>query len=487
MDLHYRTIFKVIGLVLIITGIAMVLPLVTSLFYGEASSTRAFLYVLLPCLALGFIQFKFIHQSEGRLRLRDGFLIVALCWLLISALGAIPLVVEGCFKNYMDAFFEMCSGFTTTGATVVSDVEALPKAVLMWRALSHWLGGMGILVLAIALLPTLGISGQEIVEAETPGPVLSKLTPKMSETARGLYTIYILFTGAETILLLFGGMSFFDALTHAFSTVGTGGFSNYNDSIAHFANPYIDAVICFFMIMCGINFNLLYVFFRDRAVNFLKDQECRIYLIFVAMFTVAISVWLIVKDTYDNIFTSIHHALFQVASIISTTGFSSTDFEKWPSFCIMMLLCIFFIGGSSSSTAGGVKVIRVVVMLKMIRRSIYLKLHPSALVHIRYNNRILSTDVVQGICAFVFLYATTFFAVSIFISLDNFDMLTNLSATATCLGNIGPGFGLVGPTENFSIFSDGMKFILSLTMVAGRLELFTLLMLLTGKFWNPNE
>ena len=487
MNLHFRTIFKVIGLVLIIAGFAMILPLATAIVYGEEDSRNAFACTIVPCLFFGFIMFKFIHHSAGRLRLRDGFLIVALCWLLISTIGTVPVVVSGAIPSFFDGLFEMCSGFTTTGASAVADIEALPKTVLMWRALSHWLGGMGILVLAIALFPTLGISGQEIVEAETPGPVLSKLTPKMSETARGLYSIYLGFTALETVLLIFGGMDFFDAITHAFSTVGTGGFSNYNDSVAHFNSPYINMVICVFMILCGINFNLFYALLRNRAIPFFKDMECRVYLMFITAFTVIIAAWLWVSDTVDNIFQALHHSLFQVASIISTTGFATTDFGKWPPLCIMVLFCIFFIGGSSSSTAGGVKVIRVLVMLKMIKRSIMLKLHPNALINIRYNGRILSTDIVQGICAFVFLYATTFFAVSLFISLDNHDMLTNLSAAATCLGNIGPGFGLVGPSDNFSIFSDGMKFVLSLTMVAGRLELFTLLMLLSGKFWNPNE
>ena len=487
MDLHYRTLFKIIGLILQILGFSMLIPFVTALIYHETDSARAFAYVLVPCIVLGFLQFKFISNSKKNLKLRDGFLIVAVSWLLVSAIAAIPMVIDGSIPSYFDSFFEMCSGYTTTGATAIPDVEALPKSVLMHRALSHWIGGMGVLVFAIALLPSLGISGQEIVEAETPGPVLSKLTPKMNDTAKYLYYIYITFTLTELFLLLLGGMSFFDGLTHSFSTVGTGGFSNYNDSIAHFDSVYIDFVIFLFMIAASINFNLFFVFLKDGKIHFFKDQECRFYLMIITAFSVALSLCLYFTGAAKTPLSAIHHAFFQVGSIISTTGFTTTDFSVWPSFCLMLLLCLFFVGGSSSSTAGGIKVIRVLIMFKTIRRSIALRLHPSALINIKYNNRILSTDVVQNICAFVFLYGATFFGVSLFVSYDNFDMITNFSAVATCLGNIGPGFGEIGPGGLFSQFSDGMKFVLSLTMIAGRLELFTLLMMFTGKFWNPNE
>ena len=487
MDLKLRTIFKIEGQVLIILGIAMLLPLLTAFVYDETASAKAFSCVLVPCILLGTFQMRFIRYSKKQLKLRDGFLIVALSWLMAAFIGSLPMLIDHSIPRFFDSFFEMCSGFTTTGATILEDVESMPKAVLMWRSFSHWLGGMGILVFAIALLPSLGISGQEIAEAETPGPVFSKVTAKMSDTARSLYLIYILFTAAETIFLLLGGMSFFDALTHSFATVGTGGFGNYNDSVAHFNSAYIDFVITVFMIMSGINFNLYYLFLKDGKFSFFKDHECRLYLMIFSLFTIAITIWLMISDTFDGLLHSLRYAAFQVASILTTTGFATADFEKWPSFCMMLLFTLFFIGGSSSSTAGGVKVIRVLVMLKMIKRSIVLKLHPNALIHIRVDKKTLSTDVVQSICAFVFLYVAFFFAVSICISLEGHDMLTNLSATAACVGNIGPGFSAAGPSENFAFFSDASKFILSIAMVAGRLELFTLLMLFTGRYWNPNE
>lgn len=260
MNLKLRTIFKTEGQVLIILGISMLLPFVTALAYGETASAKAFAYVALPCSFLGFLMMRFINFSEKPLRLRDGFFIVAVSWLLAAFIGSLPMLIDHSIPHFFDSFFEMCSGFTTTGATVLDDVESMPRAVLMWRAFSHWLGGMGILVFAIALLPSLGISGQEIAQAETPGPVLSKISPKMADTARTLYLLYITFTAAETLLLLLGGMSFFDAITHSFGTVGTGGFGNYNDSIAHFDSAFIDFVITFFMIVSGVNFNLYFLF-----------------------------------------------------------------------------------------------------------------------------------------------------------------------------------------------------------------------------------
>ena len=487
MNLKLRTIFKTEGQVLIILGISMLLPFVTALAYDEAASAKAFMYVALPCIFLGFLMMRFINFSEKPLRLRDGFFIVAVSWLLAAFIGSLPMLIDHSIPHFFDSFFEMCSGFTTTGATVLDDVESMPRAVLMWRAFSHWLGGMGILVFAIALLPSLGISGQEIAQAETPGPVLSKISPKMADTARTLYLLYITFTAAETLLLLLGGMSFFDAITHSFGTVGTGGFGNYNDSIAHFDSAFIDFVITFFMIVSGVNFNLYFLFLKDGKLSFFKDQECRLYLIIFALFSVIIAASLMISNTFDGALHSLRYAAFTVASILTTTGFATTDFGSWPAFCIMLLFTLFFIGGCSSSTAGGVKVIRVLVMLKMIRRSIALKLHPNALIRIRVDRKTLSTDVVQSICAFVFLYVAFFFFISICISLDDYDMLTNLSAAASCIGHIGPGLSTVGPSNTFSLFSDGSKFILSLSMVAGRLELFTLLMMLSGRFWNPNE
>ncbi len=487
MGFGLKTLSKILSRIMAMLGAAMFLPVITALVYGESECVHAYLVTAIPCIVIGVTLNRMIPYSKHNLRLRDGYLLVMTTWMLLAGISAIPLVICGAMPNWCDAFFEMCSGFSTTGATVAEDVEALPHAVLFWRTFSHWIGGMGILVFAIAWMPALGISGQEIVEAETPGPTLSKITPKMSETARDLYLIYIGFTALETILLLFGGMNFFDALTHSFATVGTGGFGNYNDSIAHFGSAYIDTVITIFMLMAGVNFNLYFLMIRGRIGSAVKDEEFKTYILIFAVATLLITFWGTAADTFDSFFDALHHCAFQVASILTTTGFSTCDFGVWPTFMMLVLFCLFFVGGCSSSTAGGIKVIRVLTIARMIRRSAALRLHPNAYITIKYNNRKFSTDTVQGICAFIALYIFTLFTVTLFVSLDDYDIVTSLTATASCLGNIGPGLNSVGPMYNYAIFSNGIKFILSITMIAGRLELFTLLMFFSRRFWLPDE
>lgn len=465
----------------------MFLPVITAMAYDETHCAGSFLVIALPCIFIGVILSRLIPYSKRNMSLRDGFLMVTMTWLLLASISAFPLMISGAIPSWIDAFFEMCSGFSTTGATICDDVEALPHAALMWRSFSHWIGGMGILVFAIAWMPALGISGQEIVEAETPGPVLSKISPKMSETARDLYLIYIVFTIAETILLLAGGMGPFDALTHSFATVGTGGFGNYNDSIAHFGSAYIDVVITLFMLLSGVNFNLYFFAIRKRFSAFLKDDEFKTYASIFVGATLLIAFFGTAQNAFDGFFEGLHQAAFQVASILTTTGFSTCDFGDWPPVCMMVLFLLFFIGGSSSSTAGGPKVVRILIMMRMIARSAALKLHPNAYITIKYNDRKFSTDTVQGICAFIFLYMATLAGVTLFVAFDDYDMVTSLSAAASCLANVGPGLGAAGPAFNFNIFSDGVKFILSFTMIAGRLELFTLLMMFSRRFWLPDE
>lgn len=487
MDFNYRTITRLMGRIMLILAAAMTLPTITAILYDEKSCLNAFGNVLIPLFIFGLFFSHGIKRKDTDLNLRDGFLIAAVTWLFMSAISAIPFVISGTIPKFIDAFFEMCSGFSTTGATILTDIEALLKSMLMWRSFSHWIGGMGIVVFAIALLPTLGISGQNIVEAETPGPTLSKVTPKMSNTARSLYIIYVSLTLAETLLLMVGDMNLFDALTHSFGTIGTGGFSNYNDSIAHFHSPYIEIIITIFMLASGVNFNLYYISIMQRKQLILKDQEAKLYFSFFGVVTILITLWLFFSHTYSSIIRAFRYAAFHTASLLTTTGFATTDYDLWPAFCTMMLLTLYFIGGSSSSTAGGIKSIRILVLLKMIHRSIFVRLHPNALANIKVNKRIISIDTIQEICSFVFLYVTSIFVITLIVSLDNFDFVTSFSSVATCIGNVGPGFNKVGPSMNFHMFSDGIKFVLSLTMIMGRLELFTFLMLFNKRFWNPNK
>ena len=487
MDFNYRTIVRLIGRIMLILSATMILPVITAIVYGEIKSLRAFLEVIIPLFILGIFLSVGVKRKNPQLNLRDGFLIASTTWLLMSGISAIPFVISGSIPKFIDAFFEMCSGFSTTGATILSNVEIMPKSMLMWRSFTHWIGGMGILVFAIAMLPALGISGQNIVEAETPGPTLSKVTPKMSDTARSLYLIYIFMTLAETIMLMLGNMNFFDAITHSFGTIGTGGFSTYNNSVAHFNSPYIEFVITAFMLGSGVNFNLYYLSIIHRKQLILRDQEAKLYFAFFGGTTIIITVWLFISHTYDNLLTAFRYAAFHVASILTTTGYATTNYDLWPTFCITLLLSLYFIGGCSSSTAGGVKSIRILVLLKMIHRSIFVRLHPNAMVNIKVNKRILSIDTIQEICSFVFLYITSIFVITLLVALDNFDFVTSFTATATCVGNVGPGFNRVGPVMNFQMFSGATKFILSLAMIMGRLELFTFLMLFSGKFWNTNK
>ncbi|MEG0391652.1 MAG: potassium transporter TrkG [Anaerovoracaceae bacterium] len=487
MDLNKKTILHIAGILFIITGFAMLLPLMVALFYGEIDCIKAFSLVLIPSFILGILITKTIRPSKKQLKLRDGYIIVSLSWLLLSAISAFPYVIQGCIPNFIDAFFETCSGYSTTGSSILTDVEALPKSMTFWRLFAHWIGGMGILVFAVALLPALGISGQTIVKAETPGPMLSKITPKMSDTARALYSIYLGFTLLETLLLMLGGLSLFDALVHSFATVGTGGFSSYNSSIAAFDSAYVEWIIALFMILSGVNFNLYFLSLKGGIKSLIQDAEFKLYLFIIAASTLLITLSLYFTNTFGSVLTAFRYATFQCASIITTTGFATNDFNLWPTFCTMILFCLFFVGGCSSSTGGGIKAIRILVLLKQIKRTIALRLHPNAMVTIKIGNRRLPSDTVQGISSFFFLYLFTLFTVSILVSLDGYDVVTSFSATASCLGNIGPGFNQVGPTMNFSIFSPPIKLLLSLTMIIGRLELFTFFMLFSRKFWNPNH
>lgn len=490
MTTHTKAFIRVIGLLTIIAGFVMLFPLIVGVIYGEETSVQAFAYTIGACLVSGCILILLSRRIKGeksftRLKTRDAYLIVSVTWILFSVVAAFPYVIQGCIPHYIDAFFETSSGFTTTGSSILSDVEALPKAMMFWRMFAHWLGGMGILVLAIALLPQLGINGQTIVNAEMPGPALSKVTPKISDTARTLYLTYFGFTIVQTVLLMAGGLNFFDSVTHTFATVGTGGFSNYNDSIGHFQSAYVDGVVTVFMILSGVNFNLYFLAFRGGISKLLRDSEFQAYMAIIGIATLLLTTYLFLGNVYESIGSSFRYGVFQVASIITTTGFATADFDLWPTFCVMVLLLLFFTGGCSSSTGGGIKIVRVLIILKMIKRAALLRLHPNALIPVKLNKRPIPGDTVQGIVSFVFFYIAILLAVGILVSLDGYDFITGFSASATCLGNIGPGFHDVGPAMNFGGFSYPTKLLLSFTMIAGRLELFTLFMLLSRRFWNP--
>lgn len=455
--------------------------------YKEVPAFCAFLITIMLLCGVGFPLLYLGQDFEEDLRIRDGFFVVTLVWFAAAFVGAIPFTLCGAVPSFVDAFFESCSGFSTTGCSILTDVESLPKSILFWRSFTHWIGGMGILIFAIALMPSLGISGQNVAVSEAPGPTLDKLTPKISDTAKRLYMIYILFTIIHIILLCLGGMSLFDSLIHTFGSVGTGGFSNYGDSIAHFDSFYLEMVITLFMILCGTNFNLFYLSYKQRWNYFRYDTEFKVYIIIILLFSFLIAANLFFSNIYGGVIESFRYSIFQVSSVITTTGYATADFNLWPTFSKMLLLMLMFVGGCASSTGGGMKVIRIIVLCKLIRRGIATRLHPHAVVNIRLNDMTVPSETVTNTANHAFLYLALTLGSTLLISLNGFDLITSFTSVVTCVGNIGPGFNLVGPMGSFSMFSAPSKLLLSLLMLAGRLELFTLMIILTPRFWRPNR
>lgn len=487
MSLNYPLIGKILGIILVILGCAMTPALILSAYFGEYQAAGGFFATILPLILAGCLLVSRLRPSSKTLRYRDGFLVVALCWVAASLAGAFPYMLSGITDSVADAIFESTSGFTTTGATIFTDVESLPRGLLMWRSFSQWLGGMGILVFAISILPALGISGQFIAKAEAPGPTLEKMTPKMTDSARLLYTMYVSLTLLQIVLLLLGGMNAYDACIFTFGSVASGGLSNYNDGIAHFNSPYIELVISFFTIFACVNFTLYYTLAKGKIREFFRDTELRAFLLILlgAFSLVCIDLW--VNGSYDNPVDAVRFGFFHVTSFLTTTGHVTSDIMVWPTFSKFLLFTLMFIGGCSSSTGGAIKVIRVIVLFKLIRRGIYRRLHPRAVIPVKLRGRNISSDTVSGITAFIVSYFLIFLFGALVLSLEPFDFLTAISASAATLSNIGTGFGVMGLGGNYAVFSDWAKLFMSLLMLVGRLELFTILLLFTPTFWNPDK
>jgi trk system potassium uptake protein TrkH len=484
---NYNAVKRMVGVAFLIVGLAMFPALIVAFIYSEHKQALCFAYVMIPAILFGIICLVIFPPDNLKVKQRDGYLIVTLFWLIGSAVGAIPMVLTGAMPNPVDAFFEMCSGFSTTGATVLTDIEEHSRSVLFWRSFTHWMGGMGIVCFATALLPSIGIGGQTVASAEMPGPTLSKLTARFSDTTRYLYALYIGFTVAEVIMLLFGGLSLYDALIHTFGTVGTGGFSSYSDSIGHFKSPYVEWVIIVFMIMCGINFNLYFYFPRKRIKKFFRDEELRLYISIIVVFSFISAIFLMIQGGYTNWGRAIRDAFFQISSIITTTGYATANFDMWPSLCKTLILIVTITGACASSTGGGLKIIRVLTSMKFIKHGVLGKIHPSRVDNIKVNGQIVAPSVITDIVNFVLFYIIILFSGVVLISFDGFDFVTNFTAALTCLNNVGPGLAGVGPNMNFAAFSSFSKLILSFTMIAGRLELYTFFMMFSPHFWNSNK
>ena len=482
--MNYKLIANYIGNILRIEGLFMIPALLVSLYHNEFKCVLAFGISIAALLVIGQLM-HMIKPKKRNIFVREGFAIVSLSWLAISLFGALPFFISREIPNFIDCFFETVSGFTTTGSSILSNVEALSKGLLYWRSFSHWLGGMGVLVFLLAVVPNGKDNDAQslyILRAESPGPTFGKLVSKMRQTAQILYIIYIALTIIEIILLFAGGMPLFDSVLNSFATAGTGGFGIKNASIGAYDSYYLQGVIAVFMLLFGVNFNIYYLLLaRDFKLVF-KNEELRLYFGIAAGSIVLIAIN--ISRMYNTVYESVHHAAFQVVSIMTTTGYGTVDFEQWPAFSKAILLSLMFIGASAGSTGGGLKVSRVLLLMKSIRRTIRKALHPRRVQPVYMDGRAVSEEVCDNVNAYLAIYCVILVLSFAIISVDGFSIGTNFSAVASCFNNIGPGFELVGATQNFSIYSDLSKIILSLDMLLGRLEIFPLLLLLSPDTWS---
>lgn len=476
-------IIKLLGRIAGIEAVLMVIPMLVSLAYGE--SIKGFAVGIAVAVAVCAVFTLATRHSDRKIFSKEGLTSVALCWVLISLIGAIPFTVDGAIPNYIDAVFETVSGFTTTGSSILTDVEALGKGMLFWRSFTHWIGGMGILVFMMAVVPMSKEYSMHIMRAEVPGPEAGKLTPKIQRSSLILYLIYVFLTFAETVALLLCKMPLYDAVVHAFGTAGTGGFGIKNASIGAYGSPAIEMVIAVFMVAFGVNFNVYFLLLVGKLRTALFNEELRWYLGIVAFATVTIAYNL--RSVYNSVSECFRYSFFQVASIISTTGFSTADFDKWPEYSKIVLVLIMFIGACAGSTAGGLKVSRVMILLKSSIVEIRHMLHPRSYNIIRVNGKNVSRETLHNVLVFFSLYIMILSASCVAVgALDGFDLVTTFTSVGTCISNVGPGLSLVGPTGNFSMFSPLSKILLSVCMLMGRLEIFPMIILFYPSTWKKS-
>ena len=476
--MNFRLVFRLAGKTLLVEAASMLLPLCVALLYRE--DPTPFFFGIGITAGVGFL--LSLLRSDTRFHAREGFFSAGLIWVLVGLFGAIPFYTCGYFDSYVDCFFECISGFTTTGSSILRAVEGLPKGILFWRSFTHWLGGMGILVLTIALLPSLGARTLHVMKAESPGPIISKLVPRSSQTSKILYTIYFGLTAIMVLCLLVAEMPLYDALVNSFATAGTGGFSVLNISIGGYHNPVFEVIIGVFMLLFSVNFALYFLILCGKVRQALKSDELRFFLIVVAL-----SVFLIsfnINSLYPDYLTSLRHAFFQVSTIISTTGFSSVDFDLWPEFSRMLLVLLMLCGACAGSTGGGMKCSRILLLLKCVRREIRQILHPRSVSVVKLDGRVVDEKVLHTVMVFLGTYMLIAFSAMLVVALDDFSFGTTFTAVVACIGNIGPGLEQVGPMGNFADFSPFSKVILSMCMIIGRLEIFPILVLFSKSAWQ---
>ncbi len=460
----------------------MLLPAVVALLFGESDFLALLLSALL-CISAGLLIGKLLFDPEIELNLRDGFFIVSLGWIVISLFGALPFWLSGEIPRIVDAWFESASGFTTTGSTILEDIEVLPHGLLLWRSMSQWIGGMGIIVLSIALLPLLGVGGMQLFKAEVPGPTIDKIKPRVRDTAMTLWKVYVLFTVAVGILYLAGGMTWFESICHALTTMATGGYSTRNASIGGFESSYITVVATIFMFFAGANFVLHYRWMKGDYRPLFQSTELRWYagITAGAIIFVTISTF---HTTFDSVWTALEHSAFQVVAIITTTGYGSYDYELWAPAVQFLLLVFMFFGGMSGSTAGGIKIVRILLLIKNTVYELKRIVHPKAIIPLTLNKQNVTQGVINEIMAFIFIFVSIFILGTIILSTTGLDFMSSLGATASAMGNIGPGLGSVGPGETYAHLHDIAKITLTICMIMGRLELFTIMIILSRGFWR---
>jgi trk system potassium uptake protein TrkH len=475
-------VLNILGKLLLLLSLFLLTPIPFSYYYQDGMIWTFVFSSLLGALLGGGLIFSFAPEKE--MGNRDGFAVVVFSWLGLALLGALPYYFSGAMPSFIDCIFESMSGFTTTGSTILPEVEVLLESVLFWRAMTHWLGGMGIIVLTLAILPLLGIGGMQLFQAEMPGPTKDRLAPRIQDTARILWSVYLLFTLAEILLLMLGGVDFFDAVCHSFATLATGGFSTHTSSVGHFQSTYIETVIIIFMFLAGANFSLHFKVLRGKTGAYWENEEFRLYLGLICFSVVVVVLANAFSRTYDSATDNLRTASFQVVSILTTTGFGTADFDQWPPVCKVLLVALMFVGGCAGSTGGGIKHVRILLFFKYARLQLMNLVHPRAVGTIKLGRVKVPQEVLISILGFLALYIAFFMCASLVVTALGVDLVTATTAVIATLNNIGPGLHLVGPAQNFSALPPLAKMILTFCMLAGRLELYTVAVLMTPDFWN---
>lgn len=480
--MNSKIIFRALGFLLLVEGAAMFLTSLISVLYNE-HDFAAFLISSGINIVIGLALVYFSRDARHDIGRREGYVIVTSVWVVFSIFGSLPYVISGAIPNFTNAFFETISGFSTTGSTIIADIESMPHGVLFWRSMTQWLGGMGIIVLSLAILPVFGIGGMQLFMAEVPGPTPDRISPRIRQTAKALWGIYLMFTLSEIILLWIAGMGLFDAVCHSFATMSTGGFSTKQASVAYWSSPAIQYIVVLFMFLAGTNFALAYMAINGKFKTAIKDEEFKYYGLFILVFTLVIFIGLQITGG-SGIEQTFRDSLFQVVTVITTTGFITSDYLTWAPMLTIVLFGLFFFGASAGSTSGSIKIMRIVLLMKNSYHELRRIVHPNAVIPVKFNNQIVEPKIITNVLAFFVLYVVIFGISTAIFSFMEPDLNSAMGAVATSLGNIGPGLGNVGPVENFLHITPGGKWFLSFLMLLGRLELFTVLVLFTPSFWK---